>query len=106
LIGDALILGLSPTQNKLRLEGPAVVQTGHAATVNIGSDSTGRSLVRCHVFGPDGSFNPTYSRNVLLGDGRGTLVVPFAFNDLPGKYRVRVTDIVTGAVNEITIELK
>ncbi|HSE25813.1 MAG TPA: beta-galactosidase trimerization domain-containing protein [Pyrinomonadaceae bacterium] len=106
LIGDALILGLSPTQNKLSVEGPTVVQIGHAATVNIGSDSTSRSLVRCHVFGPDGSLNPTYSRNVLLVNGRGTLVVPFAFNDQPGKYRVRVTEIVTGAVNEITIELK
>jgi len=106
LIGDALILGLSATQNKLRVEGPAVVQIGHAATVNIGSDAVGRSLVRAHVFGPDGSFIPIYSRNVLLPNGHATFVVPFAFNDQTGKYKVRITDVVTGADSEITIEVK
>jgi hypothetical protein len=106
LIGDALILGLSPVQTKIRLEGPAEVQMGRKATLNILSDATGQSLIRCHVFAPDGSIIPIYSRNTLLEKGRTTFVVPFALNDQPGKYKVRATDIVTGAFSETTIELK
>jgi hypothetical protein len=106
LIGDALILGLSPVQNKIRVEGPAVVQSGRKATLNILSDSTGRSLIRCHVFAPDGTIIPIYSGNILLDNGRALFVVPFALNDQPGKYRVRITDVVTGASSETTLELK
>ena len=106
LIGDALILGLSPVETKIRLEGPAEVQMGRQATLNILSDATGQSLIRCHVFAPNGSIIPIYSRNTLLEKGRTIFVVPFALNDQPGKYKVRATDIVTGAFSETTIELK
>jgi hypothetical protein len=72
----------------------------------VSSTTQGASLVRCHVFGPDGSRSPIYSRNVLIEKGRGTFTLPFALNDPSGKYVIRSTDVVTGAVAEKTIELR
>ena len=106
LIGDALILGLSPVQNKIKVEGPATAQRGQSVKLPLTSETTGRILIRCHVFGPDGTFIPIYSRNILLDKDRSTFVIPFALNETPGKYTVRATDVVTGASSETTIELK
>jgi len=70
------------------------------------STTTGRSLVRCHVYAPDGSLLSIYSNNVLVENGRATFSLPFAWTDRFGKYVVRATDVVTGAVVETTIELR
>jgi hypothetical protein len=63
-------------------------------------------LVRCHVYAPDGSRLPIYSDNLLVQQGRGTFSLPFALNDAPGKYVIRATDVVTGAIVEKSIELR
>ena len=70
------------------------------------SNRPGKSLVRCHVYAPDGSRLPIYSNNILVEGGRGTFTLPFALNDPIGKYVIRATDVVTGAVTEKTIELR
>jgi hypothetical protein len=62
--------------------------------------------VRCHVYGPDGARVPIYSNNVLVVNGRGTFSLPFALNDPTGKYVLQLTDVVTGARIERSIELK
>jgi hypothetical protein len=49
---------------------------------------------------------PIYAHNVVLRNGRGTFILPFALNDATGKYVIRATDVVTGAVVEKAIELK
>jgi hypothetical protein len=58
------------------------------------------------VFGPEGSLLPTYSGNVLLQNGSGSFVLPFALNDAPGKYVIKATDVISGATIEKTIELR
>jgi hypothetical protein len=47
-----------------------------------------------------------YSSNVLLEQGRGSFVLPFALNDAKGKYLVRATDVTSGVTVEKTIELR
>jgi len=106
LIGDALILGLSPEANELKFEGPVSANRGDHISFVLTSNRTATSLVRCHVYAPDGTRLPIYSNNVLLQDRHGTFTLPFAFNDTPGKYVIRSTDVVTGAVAEKTIELR
>ncbi|HJP91400.1 MAG TPA: alpha-amylase family protein [Pyrinomonadaceae bacterium] len=106
LIGDALVLGLTSEQNEIKMEGATAAKTGQHISFSLTSTSPGNSLVRCHVFTPDGTRSPIYSSNVLVQNGRGTFTLPFALNDLPGKYVIRATDVVTGAVFEKTIELK
>jgi hypothetical protein len=106
LIGDALVLALAPEANKLQFEGPVSAHTGEHVSFSLISTTPDMSLVRCHIYAPDGSRLPIYSNNIVLRNGRGTFVLPFALNDAIGKYVIRATDVVTGTVVEKAIELK
>lgn len=106
LVGDALILALTPEGTELKFASPVSAQLGEHVSFRLNSTAMGASLVRCHVYAPDGSLLSIYSNNVLLENGRGTFTLPFALNDRTGKYVVRATDVVTGAVLENTIELR
>jgi hypothetical protein len=106
LIGDALVLGLTSEPNVIKMEGTSTAKPGEHISLKVASTTPGTSLVRCHVFSPDGTRSPIYSRNVLLQNGSGTFTLPFALNDVPGKYVIRATNVVTGAVFEKTIELR
>jgi hypothetical protein len=106
LVGDALVLGLSPLQNKITLDGPDTALLGEHVSFSIVSSVPGRRLIRCHVFAPDGSQLPVYARNVLMNAGSSTFILPSALNDPSGRYTVRATDVVTGATFETKINLK
>jgi len=106
LIGDALVLGLTSEPNGIRMEGAATAQRGDHISLKVASTTPGTSLVRCHVFLPDGSRSPIYSRNVLVQNGAGAFILPFALNDLPGKYVIRSTDVMTGAAFEKAVDLR
>ena len=106
LIGDALILALSLEENDLKLEGAVSAHPGDHVSFNLLSTTPATALVRCHVYAPDGSRLPIYSKNVLVQQGRGSFTLPFALNDAEGRYVIRATDVVTGATIEKTIELR
>jgi hypothetical protein len=106
LVGDALVLALTPELNELKFEGPVSAHAGDHVSFSLKSTIADKTLVRCHVYAPDGSRLPIYSNNVLVENGSGKLILPFALNDPTGKYIVRATDVVTGAVIEKSIELK
>ena len=105
LIGDALILALTPEPNELKIEGAASARPGDHVSFNLISTTLATTLVRCHVWAPDGSRLRIYSNNVLVQQGRGSFTLPFALNDAPGKYVIRTTDVVSGATAEKSIEL-
>ena len=106
LLGDAVVLGLSPLQNKITLDGPNTALLGEHVSFSVASSMPGRQLIRCHVFAPDGSPLPVYARNVLMNNGSSTFILPSALNDPPGRYTVRATDVVTGATIETRINLR
>jgi hypothetical protein len=106
LIGDALILASTAETNELKLDGVASANRGDHIAFNLISTAAATTLVRCHVYGPDGSRLPLYSKNLLVQQGRGSFTLPFALNDAPGKYVVRATDVVSGAVVEKSLELR
>jgi len=106
LIGDALVLGLRPEEHQIKIEGANAAQRGDHVSVTVTSTSTSNSLVRCHVLGPDGTHMAIYSTNILLENGRGSFILPFALNDPPGRYVIRTTDVISGATLEKTIELR
>lgn len=105
LIGDALVLGLSPEGNTIKLEGQTSVKRGEHIALTVISTSMRTALVRCHVFAPDGSLLQIYSGNALVQNGNGTFTLPFALNDVPGTYIIRATDVVTGAKVQKIINL-
>ena len=106
LIGDAVVLGLSPVLNKITLDGPAAALLGEHVSFSVASSVPGRRLIRCHVFAPDGSPLPVYAKNVLMQNGSSTFVLPAALNDPSGTYTIRATDVVTGATAETRLNLK
>lgn len=106
LVGDAVLLGLSPAENTLLLRGPTAASRGEHPAFSILSSVLGRRLIRCHVFGPDGSMLPLYESNVLLDGPAATFVLPSALNDPVGTYIIRATDVVTGATAESKVTLK
>ncbi|HEV2863225.1 MAG TPA: beta-galactosidase trimerization domain-containing protein [Pyrinomonadaceae bacterium] len=106
VVGDALVLALSPAENALTLRGPAAARLGEHPEFAVGSSGGVRSLFRCQVFAPDGSMLPAYSKNVLAEGGRAAFTLPSALNDAPGAYVVRVTDVVTGASASAKVTLK
>ncbi|HZE71558.1 MAG TPA: beta-galactosidase trimerization domain-containing protein [Pyrinomonadaceae bacterium] len=106
VIGDALVLGLSPHDNKISISGPGNAALGDHVKFKIDSSTSGPRLIRCHVFAPDGALLAVYARNVLLNSSTASFVLPSALNDSAGVYTVSVTDVVTGAGANTKITLK
>ena len=68
--------------------------------------ASGKHIVRCHVFGPDGRFLPVYAKNLLVSGTTGAFVFPSAVNDPVGQYRIVLTDIITGGSTELKLALR
>jgi len=74
-----------------------------AVTLACSSGSPARHWVHVTVRGPDGAERTHYRANVALVGGRGTVHVPLAFNDPPGRWRVRAREIISHASAEATM---
>ena len=104
--GDALVLTLGPGRTPLRLEGPGRARRGEAPEFVASAPSAIRRVLRWQVTGPDGAFRPVYA-DVTVEDGpSATFTLPSALNDPAGEYRVRVTDVLTGASAETPLHLE
>jgi hypothetical protein len=106
LAGDALVLALSPSPDRLSIQGPASAKRGAHPTFGLIFSKAGRHLVRCRFYSPDGGFLYEYARNVLFEGNRGSVVFPAAFNDPAGDYRLEATDVMSGAKSEAIIRLE
>jgi hypothetical protein len=104
--GDALFLALGPERKPLRLEGPARAKRGDAVAFTAVDSVAGRRLLRWHVLGPDGALRPEYARVAVDDRPQATFTLPSALNDPAGEYRVRVTDVLTGASAEAPLQLE
>ena len=105
-VGGALVLGLSRTQKFVTVTGPSSASLGEHVRFTIKLSAPGKHLVRCHFFAPNGSFMPAYQSNISLDGPTGAVVLPSALNDPAGPYRLRVTDVVTGATAEARVRLQ
>ena len=106
LIGDALVLALTLRENAIKIEGPTSAKLGQHVAFVVSSNTSGRGLVRCHVYSPGGTQLATYSTNLLLQNGTSSFVLPFALNDEPGRYVIRATDVLTGARFEKLVDVE
>jgi hypothetical protein len=103
--GEAVVLALSPARNTLSISGPELAARGEHVSYRITSTLGGKRLLRCHVFGPDGAFLHVYARTVVA-EGPARFVLPTALSDPAGAYRIRVTDVLTGAEAERVLPLR
>jgi len=111
IVGGALVLGLRPGPEAgppptISLTGPAAAAPGEHPQFAVKTSGFGRALVRCHVYGPDGTFLCLYAQNVVLDQGAGTFTLPTALNDPAGEYTIKATEVITGASAEAKVSLK
>jgi hypothetical protein len=104
--GDALVLTLGPERTPLRLEGPARAKRGDAVAFTASASGASRSLLRWHVHGPDGTFRPEYAQVTIKEGPSAGFILPTALNDPAGEYRIRVTDVLSGASADTTLRLE
>ena len=103
--GDALVLTLGPVPSEMRLTGPREAKRGTAPVFAV-TLPPGKRLLRWHVHGPGGAFLPEYARTAVAEGSTATFTLPSALNDEAGEYRVRVTDVLSGASAETTLRLE
>jgi hypothetical protein len=89
----------------MRLEGPTRAKLGEAP-VFTASASAGRRLLRWHVLGPDGTLRPEYAQVTVEQGPEATFALPSALSDPAGEYRVRVSDVLSGATAEAGLRLE
>jgi hypothetical protein len=105
--GDALVLTLGPERTPLRLSGPADgAKRGDAVAFAASASGASRRLLRWHVHGPDGTFLPEYAQVAVEEGPSAAFVLATALNDPAGEYRVRVTDVLSGASAETTLRVE
>ena len=105
--GDATVLALGGAPLAVSLSGPTSATRGDHVRfeIRLAARASVR-LVRCHVYGPDGSFHPEYARNLLIDGPITTFVLPTALDDAPGSYRLRVADVTGGGTAEAAVDLR
>lgn len=93
---DSLHLAVSPAAPR-----------GERAFVSFSADSPAAAAVfHVDVTDPEGTAKPQYGGNMVSTGSRGGLTIPFAVNDPPGKWEVRVRDVLTGNQSRSTIEVR
>jgi hypothetical protein len=94
---------------RLHIDAPEQLQAGNPLTVTLRDESllpeaTFR-VVRLEFFMPDGRAHELYSRNVLVRSTPHRERFFFAWNDLKGRWQMRIRDVMTGRAQDIPFKL-
>jgi hypothetical protein len=92
----------------IRISAPQRIARGEIARIGLGFD--GSSLAATHVFhldirNPAGKVVDYYSSNVLALNGSGAYAIPFACNDTPGRWTIRVNDHLSGQSRTVEVNV-
>lgn len=79
-------------------------------TGKVGLSVSGPSRAAVHVFhvdvvDPSGTIVSHYSGNLLAPDGRAATVLPLALTDTPGRWEIRVRDLLSGQLRVATLQV-
>jgi Beta-galactosidase len=106
---EPTILSVSPAaMPRLIVSGPRRLRLGE--TGEIGLRVSGRSPAALHVFhvdvvDPSGEIASRYSGNISAPNGHAATVLPLALNDKPGKWKIRVQDLLSGQAHLSTVDV-
>jgi hypothetical protein len=92
----------------LRVSAPSRLARGETAHVGLtfdGGTPADKPVLHVEVTDPSGQVASQYGANVVLSGGSGEHGVPFAVNDTPGRWTVRVRDMLSGQQQEAAIEV-
>ncbi len=93
----------------IKVEAPSTLNRGEKIKLDfemIGEDiSDLKSVVRVDVFSPDGKMINYYSDNCDLNNSSGSYSFNTALNDLPGLWKIRLTEVISSVEKEVSIHL-
>lgn len=98
--GETAVAAILPYEvSRIVLRAPEVVPAGRRLTVHASVKTRdalpGDHILRVTLTSPGFQILDHYSRTVVAPEGEGFTWIPLAFNDVPGKYRVTVRDLLT-----------
>lgn len=100
-----LLAVASEPLSRLRVAAPKGLAPGGNVMIGLAMDSPAAvHVMGVDVIDPSGKAVPHYSGNLLAPNGRAAKLLPLAFNDPPGTWRVVVRDLLTG--QSITREME
>lgn len=94
------VTGLNITSNQKQ------VMPGQPAILQFSVQTNAKAathILHVDVIDPSGNSSDVYSQNLTAYQGKATMTLPFALNDEPGKWIVRVHDLTSGAKGEIAL---
>ena len=103
----ALYALLPAAVSDLRVAASRQVERGASAAAGFSLESpAATSVFHVEVVDPSAKVVFRYSGNFFGTEGRGGMEIPFAVNDSPGKWEVRVRDVLTGDTARSIIEVR
>jgi len=106
---EPFLVALFPaTPQRLRLAAPSRLGRGELGLIGLsleGGGQAGRHILRLEIRGPDGKPLWHYSANILARQGVAAHYLPVAHSDAPGRWRVEVTDILSGQQASAELEV-
>jgi hypothetical protein len=97
-VHELRMLALVPYRiGELSLAGTNQARPGAVVTLGVKlAGAAGPHVVCLDVFGPDGRRRVYFRRELLLKQGQGEALFPLALNDLPGIWRIRAREAISG----------
>ncbi len=96
--------------DNIEVEAPSGLIRGEKATLNFDIVGMGisdlKSVVRVDVYNPLGEIINYYSKNCDITDSSGSYSFDIALNDLPGLWKIRLTEVISSVENEVSITVK
>ncbi len=94
----------------IKVDAPSRLSRGEAMTLDFKITGVGsadlKSVVRVNVYDPEGANTLYYSDNCELINGSGTHRFNTALNDLPGQWKIHLTEVISGSEKEIRFKLE
>jgi hypothetical protein len=100
-----VLLGLLPSNIEgFDVQIPSVIKLGENVSLTIdlqGGDFT--SVASISVFNPKGERIDYYSKNCDIKNGSGKYNFTTALNDIPGNWKIRITEVISGMEKEMSL---
>lgn len=96
--------------DNINVDAPSNISPGEKVALNFELTGKGasdlKSVVRVDVFNPDGKVVNYYRKNCDIANGSGSYSFDLALNEQHGLWNIRVTEVISGAQKEVSINFK
>jgi hypothetical protein len=92
----------------LRVAAPTRLARGASGRIGVsfaGASPAVTHVLHVDILDPAGKIVPHYSGNLLAPNGQAVKLLPLAYNDTPGKWEIRVKDLLSGQAHFASLEV-